>query len=470
MEDVTQEDLGGAKTHTTTSGVAHGAFDNDIEALRGIRELFSFLPLNNECAWAPLPAQCTCSCCACGRVTRVPAPGLADSQPACRCGRRPTPGAGLTQCWTASFPTTPTSPTTCTTSSAAWWTTGTFTPSCPTTRGTWSRGSRAWRAAPWAWSPTSRWTWPAAWILTRPRRAGALCASVTPSTSRSSPSWTSPASSLAPSRSTAASSDTCVGGAVPPLPPPPPRRPAHAPAHIGHPTPQGAKLLYAFAEATVPKLTVITRKAYGGAYDVMSSKHLRGDLNYAYVPAARFLPRQGARAPNPPLPPPQVAHRRGGRHGGQGRGGDHLPRPRRGGADQGVREELYEPAGAPLQAPALPCPMCAPGWLTQRRPRSPPAEATWTTSSRRRTRAGFCARASKSSAPRTCPRSAESTATFRCRSSTARHCCGAPAPVPAPPEPWRRRAGHFRPRQCPAIEARRCARGMGSRSGGRSLA
>jgi propionyl-CoA carboxylase beta chain len=43
----------------------------------------------------------------------------------------------------------------------------------------------------------------------------------------------------------------------------------------------GAKLLYAYAEASVPKLTVITRKAYGGAYDVMSSKHLRGDSNYA---------------------------------------------------------------------------------------------------------------------------------------------------------------------------------------------
>jgi propionyl-CoA carboxylase beta chain len=47
----------------------------------------------------------------------------------------------------------------------------------------------------------------------------------------------------------------------------------------------GAKLLFAFAEATVPKITVITRKAYGGAYDVMSSKHLRGDLNYAWPSA-----------------------------------------------------------------------------------------------------------------------------------------------------------------------------------------
>ncbi|KAK5917215.1 hypothetical protein CgunFtcFv8_012122 [Champsocephalus gunnari] len=47
----------------------------------------------------------------------------------------------------------------------------------------------------------------------------------------------------------------------------------------------GAKLLYAFAEATVPKITIITRKAYGGAYDVMSSKHLRGDMNYAWPTA-----------------------------------------------------------------------------------------------------------------------------------------------------------------------------------------
>src|SRR4051812_15216395 len=44
----------------------------------------------------------------------------------------------------------------------------------------------------------------------------------------------------------------------------------------------GAKLLYAFAEATVPKITVITRKAYGGAYDVMASKHIRADFNFAY--------------------------------------------------------------------------------------------------------------------------------------------------------------------------------------------
>lgn len=47
----------------------------------------------------------------------------------------------------------------------------------------------------------------------------------------------------------------------------------------------GAKLLYAFSEATVPRITVITRKAYGGAYDVMNSKHIRGDMNYGWPTA-----------------------------------------------------------------------------------------------------------------------------------------------------------------------------------------
>src|SRR6202142_3387545 len=47
----------------------------------------------------------------------------------------------------------------------------------------------------------------------------------------------------------------------------------------------GAKLLYSYAEATVPKVTLITRKAYGGAYDVMASKHLRGDVNIAWPTA-----------------------------------------------------------------------------------------------------------------------------------------------------------------------------------------
>jgi propionyl-CoA carboxylase beta chain len=48
---------------------------------------------------------------------------------------------------------------------------------------------------------------------------------------------------------------------------------------------RGAKLLYAYCEATVPKVTVILRKAYGGAYDVMSSKHIHGDINFAWPSA-----------------------------------------------------------------------------------------------------------------------------------------------------------------------------------------
>jgi propionyl-CoA carboxylase beta chain len=59
----------------------------------------------------------------------------------------------------------------------------------------------------------------------------------------------------------------------------------------------GAKLLYAYCEATVPKVTVITRKAYGGAYDVMSSKHIRGDMNFAW-PTAEIAAMGAAGAVN----------------------------------------------------------------------------------------------------------------------------------------------------------------------------
>ena len=61
----------------------------------------------------------------------------------------------------------------------------------------------------------------------------------------------------------------------------------------------GAKLLYAFCEATVPKITVVTRKAYGGAYCVMNSKHIRADLNLAW-PAAEIavIYNQGIRGRN----------------------------------------------------------------------------------------------------------------------------------------------------------------------------
>ena len=58
----------------------------------------------------------------------------------------------------------------------------------------------------------------------------------------------------------------------------------------------GAKLLYAYTEATVPKITIITRKAYGGAYDVMASKHMLADFNFAWPTAEVAV--MGPRAPS----------------------------------------------------------------------------------------------------------------------------------------------------------------------------
>ena len=85
----------------------------------------------------------------------------------------------------------------------------------------------------------------------------------------------------------------------------------------------GAKLLFAFAEATVPKVTVITRKAYGGAYCVMSSKHLRTDFNYAW-PTAETRGHGAGRRRQHPL---QARARGGGRSGrGARREGGRVPR------------------------------------------------------------------------------------------------------------------------------------------------
>ena len=91
----------------------------------------------------------------------------------------------------------------------------------------------------------------------------------------------------------------------------------------------GSKLLYAFAEATVPKVTLITRKAYGGAYDVMSSKHLRGDVNYAW-PTAEI-------AVMGPKGAVEIIFRGGHRRSGQDRGAHRgIPQPLR----QSVRRRL----------------------------------------------------------------------------------------------------------------------------------
>ncbi len=109
----------------------------------------------------------------------------------------------------------------------------------------------------------------------------------------------------------------------------------------------GAKLLFAYGEATVPKVTVITRKAYGGAYDVMSSKHIRGDFNYAWptaeiaVMAPRARPRSSIartgrsgkdRAAHQGLRGPLRQPLRGGREGLHRRGDPPAVDPQAGGA------------------------------------------------------------------------------------------------------------------------------------------
>ncbi len=113
----------------------------------------------------------------------------------------------------------------------------------------------AWRGAPSASSPISRWCLPACSIATPRARPRASSASATASTFRIVTFVDVPG--FLPG------TDQEYGGLIK----------------------HGAKLLFAFTEATVPKVTVITRKAYGGAYDVMSSKHIRGDVNYAWPTA-----------------------------------------------------------------------------------------------------------------------------------------------------------------------------------------
>ena len=174
-----------------------------------------------------------------------------------RSGPAPTPGLhqrSTARRSTRSSPIHRSSPMTCTPSSA-----GSLTlirsPKCtPRSRGTSSAGSVGSRAAASESSRSSPRCWPGSSTSTRPTRPHGSCAPATASTSRSS-RWST-------FRGSSGVDQEHHG-------------------IIRH----GAKLLYAYCEATVPKITIITRKAYGGAYDVMSSKHVRGDLNYAWPTA-----------------------------------------------------------------------------------------------------------------------------------------------------------------------------------------
>ncbi|KAB0362615.1 hypothetical protein FD754_006771 [Muntiacus muntjak] len=167
-EDVTQEELGGARTHTTMSGVAHRAFENDVDALCNLREFFNYLPLSNQ-----------------------------DPAPVLEC-HDPSSGVNL----------------------------------------------------------SLQVVDEREFFEIMPNYAKNIIVGFARMNGRTV--------GIVGNQPKVASGTAQEYGGI-----------------IRH----GAKLLYAFAEATVPKVTIITRKAYGGAYDVMSSKHLCGDTNYAWPTA-----------------------------------------------------------------------------------------------------------------------------------------------------------------------------------------
>lgn len=222
-EDVTQEELGGAGTHTATSGVAAGAFNNDIEALLGIRELFSFLPLSNK-----------------------------DSPP-----RRPTtdPPDRLSPNLDTVIPLE---------STAAYNMKDVIFPLV-------DEGEFFEIQPDYAKN-----------IVVGFARMGGRPVGIV----GNNPKYSAGCLDINASVKAARFVRFCDAFNIPliTLVDVPGFLPGTAQEYNGI-IRHGAKLLYAFAEATVPKITVITRKAYGGAYDVMSSKHLRCDLNYAWPTA-----------------------------------------------------------------------------------------------------------------------------------------------------------------------------------------
>ena len=223
-EDVTMEELGGAATHAAEVGRG---------ALRPARA-----------RWSACTAFATSS-----SSSRRTTPRTRPAAP-----RTTRSTARTRNCWTSS-PTTPTSRTTCTTSSAAWWTTASSTRCTRTTRATSSAASRT--------------------------RAGTRIGIVA-----NQPAVLAGVLDIDASVKAARFVRFCDSFNIPLLTfeDVPGFLPGVAQEHGGI-IRHGAKLLYAFCEATVPKVTIITRKAYGGAYDVMSSKHIRGDINYAWPTA-----------------------------------------------------------------------------------------------------------------------------------------------------------------------------------------
>ena len=222
-EEVTHEELGGAFTHTTKSGVAHRAFDNDMEALQSLRRFIDFLPANNR-----------------------------EKPPV-----RPTPDAAsrVEMSLDSLVPANPNKPYDMKELIEKVVDEGEFFELQPEYAGN---------------------------IITAfGRMEGSTVGFVA-----NQPMVLAGCLDIASSTKAARFVRFCDAFNIPlvTLVDVPGFLPGTAQEYGGI-IKHGAKLLYAFAEATVPKVTIITRKAYGGAYDVMSSKHLRGDVNLAWPSA-----------------------------------------------------------------------------------------------------------------------------------------------------------------------------------------
>lgn len=222
-EDVTQEQLGGAKTHTTVSGVAHRAFDNDVDALCNLREFFNFLPLSSQ---DPAPIR------ECHDPSDRLVPELDTVVP--------------------------------------------------------SESSKAYNMLDIIHAVIDE----REFFEIMPNYAKNIVIGFARMNGRTvgivgnQPNVASGCLDINSSVKGARFVRFCDAFNIPLITfvDVPGFLPGTAQEYGGI-IRHGAKLLYAFAEATVPKITVITRKAYGGAYDVMSSKHLLGDTNYAWPTA-----------------------------------------------------------------------------------------------------------------------------------------------------------------------------------------
>ncbi|XP_051714967.1 propionyl-CoA carboxylase beta chain, mitochondrial isoform X2 [Oryctolagus cuniculus] len=222
-EDVTQEELGGAKTHTTMSGVAHRAFENDVDALCNLREFFNFLPLSNQ---DPAPIR------ECHDPSDRLVPELDTVVPL--------------------------------------------------------ESTKAYDMVDIVHSVVDE----REFFEIMPHYAKNIIVGFARMNGRTvgivgnQPKVASGCLDINSSVKGARFVRFCDAFNIPLITfvDVPGFLPGTAQEYGGI-IRHGAKLLYAFAEATVPKVTVITRKAYGGAYDVMSSKHLCGDTNYAWPTA-----------------------------------------------------------------------------------------------------------------------------------------------------------------------------------------